>query len=136
VRRRRACIDDADDDATAGESASPGAVGAHGAHRPPGRARRAARIGRAGGQDGCLRHRFDVNRRHLGPPRERLDRPRRAGHQQAVHDHEAVVGLDGAVPSQLLEQRPERGLALAGDVGQRRDHEPAALRAAEVSLGE
>src|SRR5438445_2175292 len=37
--------------------------------------------------------------------------------QQAVHDHEAVVGLDGAVPSQLLEQRPERGLALAGDVG-------------------
>src|SRR3989441_939208 len=136
VRRRRAGIDDADDDATAGESASPGAVGAHGAHRPPGRARRAARIGRAGGQDGCLRHRFDVNRRHVGPPRQRLDRPRRAGHQQAVHDQEAVVGLDGAVPSQLLEQRPEGGLALAGDVAQRRDHEPAALGAAEVSLSE
>ena len=38
--------------------------------------------------------------------------------------------------TQLLEQQPEGGLALAGEVAQRRDHEPAALRAAEVSLGE
>src|SRR5216117_447938 len=54
----------------------------------------------------------------------------------ATSGRRASALIARAVPSQLLEQRPEGGLALAGEVAQRRDHEPAALRAAEVSLGE